>query len=693
MNEAVAETTKPKGQPGAASARSPLPPPPPPTPGPHPRGLWVLVFTETWERMSFYGTRPLLMLYMTASVTMGGLGLDVKRAAAIFAGYYLALNVFALSGGQIADRFLGARRTIVLGGIFIAIGQFLLQVPTLEALLVALTCISVGTCLMKPNLSASVGKLYAKEDPRRDAAFTIEYAGINVGSVMAVIICGFMAGDPRFIRLLHAVGLDSPNGWAWAFAMTGFGMMLSLVNFVLRRKLVVDVSLPEGQPEPRPAGVGFVAFQILVALGLGFLVIAADSLAIQLVGGIGGAIFLMFGVQGVINRGWVRTRTAAAQPTATASGVPQPAQEKLSRQDWTRIAVVGMMVAFSLVFWSLFQQAGSSLNLFARDYTRRVFGNPEAEVVALEQARLRAKDIDRAEDRIRGFDKVFAALRPEGPEVVDAFVALKRQRKKVAGAEKLLQDSKDGPERLAKVRGGLDKLRGELPALEQAAQAARQKSPSLASRVDQVVTDLQAAETTRAEIATRDRRLEDQKALLLKDKGGFEIPTVWILTTNPFLVVILGPFFATLWRRRSKKWPSSPVKFALGLLAAGIAFFIIGLAARDAQPAPAEIAQQASLGFLAITYLFATLGELCLSPVGLAYVSRLAPKQLTSQMMGIWFFATGLGSFIAGRVAGLIGTVRLSSLFFVCAIVAVAAALLLWVFVRRLIEKLVGGYS
>jgi amino acid/peptide:H+ symporter len=665
-------TTKPKGQPDA-----------------HPRGLWVLVFTETWERMSFYGTRPLLMLYMTASVTMGGLGLDVKRAAAIFAGYYLALNVFALSGGQIADRFLGARRTIVLGGIFIAAGQFLLQVPTLEALLAALTCISVGTCLMKPNLSASVGKLYAKEDPRRDAAFTIEYAGINVGSVMAVIICGFMAGDPRFIRLLHAVGLDTPNGWAWAFAMTGFGMMLSLVNFVLRRKLVVDVSLPEGQPEPKPAGIHFVAFQVLVALGLGFLVIAADSLAIQLVAGIGGAIFLMFGVQGVINRGWVRTR-ATAQPTAAGA---QPAQEKLSRQDWTRIAVVGMMVAFSLIFWALFQQAGSSLNLFARDYTRRVFGNPEAEVVAVDQARLRAKDIDRAEDRIRSFDKAFAGLRPEGPELVDAFVALKQQRKKISGVEKLLGDSKQGPERQAKIRAGLDALRGALPGLEQAAQAARQKNPSLAARVDQVVKDLEAAEADRAEIARRDRQLEDQKALLLKDKGGFEIPTVWILTTNPFLVVILGPFFAALWRRRSKKWPSSPVKFALGLLAAGIAFAIIGLAARSAQPAPGEIAQQASLGFLAITYLFATLGELCLSPVGLAYVSRLAPKQLTSQMMGIWFFATGLGSFIAGRVAGLIGTVRLSSLFFVCAVVAVAASIALWVLVRRLIEKLVGGYS
>ena len=115
--------------------------------------------------------------------------------------------------------------------------------------------------------------------------------------MFAVIICGFIAGNPRFIRLLHAVGLDSPNGWAWAFGMTGFGMMLSLVNFVLRRKRVNDASLPEGQAEPKPAGLGFVVFQVLVALVLGFVVISSDSLAMQLVAGIGGAVFLMFGVQ------------------------------------------------------------------------------------------------------------------------------------------------------------------------------------------------------------------------------------------------------------------------------------------------------------------------------------------------------------------------------------------------------------
>jgi dipeptide/tripeptide permease len=468
--------------------------------------------------------------------------------------------------------------------------------------------------------------------------------------------------------------------------------MLSLVNFVLRRKLVNDASQPEGYTEPKPAGTGFVAFQILIVLAMAFFVISSDSLVLQLVAGIGGAIFLMFGVQGVINRGWVRTRAAATAPQAAAAAAPAE-HPKLDRADWTRIAVVGMMVAFSLIFWALFQQAGSSLNLFARDYSHRVFNNPAAEKVALEQARLRVKDIDQSEERIRGAEKAVTGMRSEAPPLVDAALARRQHQKRLAAAEKYLADNQGRPERAAKAKAEAEKLRALTPTVEQVALTAREQHAAVAPKVELAMTALAAADAHRAEVAGRDRRLEDEKARLLKEKGGFEIPTVWILTTNPTLVVLLGPLFALLWRRRSGKWPSSPVKFALGLLAASLAFFVAGLAAMKSQPAPGQIEQQVTLGFLGITYLFATLGELCLSPVGLAYVSKLAPRQLTSQMMGIWFFATGLGSFIAGRVAGLVGTVRLSSLFFVCAIVAVAASLLLWVFVRRLIARLVGGWS
>jgi amino acid/peptide:H+ symporter len=652
----------------------------------HPKGLWVLVFTETWERMSFYGTRPLLMLYMTASVTMGGLGLDLKRATAIFAGYYLSLYVFALSGGQIADRFLGAKRTILLGGLSIALGQLLLQVHGVQALLFALTCIAVGTCLMKPNLSASVGKLYSQEDPRRDAAFTIEYAGINVGSIMAVFICGFMANDPRFILILRKVGLSSPNGWAWAFGMTGFGMLLSLVNFILRRKLVDDKSLPEGQAEPKPSGLGFVAFQVALVAALAYLVVSHPNPTVQLAAGVGGALFLMFGVQTVINRGWVKTRVAVA-PTGTT----HHEHHKLTGEDWTRMGVVGLMIAFSLIFWMLFQQAGSTFNLFARDYSRRVFGNPEAQALAVQQARIRVNDLPKADKAVKAFDGKFADLRPQGPELVDASLALRAARKEAQGLRDL-KPANDTPAQAAKRAAEVARLEAGLPALEQKAAAARDRNPALGAQLDGLFTDLAAAEADKTAVAKAEKDLEVRKVESMKAKGGWEVSPAYVLATNPILIVALGSVFAGIWRSRRGRWPSSPVKFALGLLCAAAALFVMSMAARAAQPRLGEV-NQVALGWLLGTYVFSTLGELCISPVGLAYVSRLAPRQLGSQMMGIWFFATGLGSYFAGKIAGQMGTTPMWHIFILCSGLALLACALLWVFVSRFIGKLMGGYS
>ncbi len=657
------------------------------TPQKHPKGLWVLVITETFERMSFYGTRPLLMLYMTASAAMGGLGLDLGRATAIFAGYYLSLYVFALSGGQIADRFLGAKRTILMGGLFIAGGQLLLQVHSTKALLLSLTFIAVGTCLMKPNLSASVGKMYSKDDSRREAAFTIEYAGINVGSIAAVFLCGWMASSPSFMSLLRAVGLDSPNGWAWAFGMTGFGMLLSLVNFFLRRKLIQDLTL-EGQAEPKPAGVGFVAFQVAIVVALAYFVIASQNWIVQLVAGIGGAIFLMFGVAKVINMGWVSTRALPGAPVGSAAHAEH---HQLSREDWKRMGVVGLMITFSLIFWMLFQQAGSTFNLFARDYSKRIFGNVEAQAIAVEQAKIRVNELPPVDKAVKAFDKQFEALRLKDKVLVDASLKLRTLDKEIKTLQNM-KPSHDTEKLAAKRAAEAARLQGERPAVEGQLQAAQAKNPAVTAEMGAVIEQLKVAEEALSVVSKKEKELETQKVDLMKAKGGFEIPPVFVLVTNPTLVVLFGGFFAALWRRRSGRWPSSPVKFALGLLCVSLALVTMTGAAFLAQPTLTEV-QQVSLGWLFGTYVFATLGELCLSPVGLAYVSKLAPKQLGSQMMGIWFFGSGLGSYAAGKIAGAMAGTQLWHIFILCAVLAAVASFILWAFVSRYIAKLMGGYS
>jgi POT family proton-dependent oligopeptide transporter len=516
---------------------------PAPVPQRHPRGLGVLIFTETWERFSHYGMRALLIIYLTTPLAMGGLGLDKPRAAALFGGYLLSIYLFSLNGGQIADRFLGARRTIVLGGLFIAAGQLLLQLKSLNGLIASLVLIAIGTCLLKPNVSASVGRLYAKDDPRRDGAFTYEYMGINTGATVAPIICGFLAENPIFHKFLNGIGLNSAAGWSWAFGVSGVGMLLGLVNFVLRRRLVTDASLPEGTPEPAPRGVGFVVVMIAVLLGMAWLVVGARQWYVQLLLGAVGAAAILVISQVLVKRGLVPTR---ALPEVAAGGTPETHQ--LTREDRRRLLVVGLMLVFSVCFWLVFQQAGSTLSLFAKEYANRTI-------------------------------------------------------------------------------------------------------------------------------------------------GGFEVPASWFQTINALLIVVLGPLFVWIWARRAGRFPSSPVKFAMGLMFAALGFFLLVPAAMLARPLPTDPIARVSMGWLLGVYVLHTFGELCLSPVGLSYVSKLAPKHLTSQLMGAWFFSIGIGAYLAGKAAGLMDSVPLYQVFLVAALIALGMSLLLWFVVSRIIYRIMGGHS
>lgn len=266
----------------------------------HPIGLWILVFTETWERLSHYGMRAILTLYMVAPLAMGGLGLSKATAGTLYGFYLLGLYSFALPGGWMADHFLGRRKAIIFGGAMIALGQFALMVSSLGMLIAGLSLIAVGTGLAKPNISTTVGRLYRKDDPRRDGAFSIEYSGINLGATIAPIVCGYMAENPKFLELLKSIGLSSKSGWSWAFSVAGIGMIIGLIQYVLNSHKIIEVPT-EG------------------------------------------------------------TKTAADGTVEHPSLTPE---------DYKRMGVIGILFLFSATFWALFQQAGSSLNIFAKEFTQ-----------------------------------------------------------------------------------------------------------------------------------------------------------------------------------------------------------------------------------------------------------------------------------------------------------------------------------
>src|SRR5688572_18384151 len=199
----------------------------------HPRGLSTLFFTEMWERFSFYGMRALLILFMTAAPAAGGLGFDAPTAGAIYGLYTASVYMFTLPGGWIADRLIGPQRAVLYGGIIIAAGHFSMAVPSLMTFYLGLVLIVIGTGLLKGNVSVIVGRLYAADDVRRDAGYSIFYMGINTGAFVAPLVCGY---------------LGQRVSWHLGFAAAGVGMVLGLIQYSLGRKYLGTAGLHPADP-------------------------------------------------------------------------------------------------------------------------------------------------------------------------------------------------------------------------------------------------------------------------------------------------------------------------------------------------------------------------------------------------------------------------------------------------------------
>ncbi len=201
----------------------------------HPAGLSTLFFTEMWERFSFYGMKAILMLFMLAAIQEGGLGLTQAQASLIFGLYGSAVYLMAMPGGLIGDRWLGSWNAVLIGGIVIALGHFVMMFHGVSAFYAALVLIVLGTGLLKPNITRLVGSLYSKDDKRSDSGFAIYYMGINVGATLAPLVCGFLAQSPWVRNKLAECGLDPNLGWHLGFAAAGVGMLFGIVQLVAHK--------------------------------------------------------------------------------------------------------------------------------------------------------------------------------------------------------------------------------------------------------------------------------------------------------------------------------------------------------------------------------------------------------------------------------------------------------------------------
>lgn len=516
----------------------------------HPRGLSTLFFTELWERFSYYGMRALLVLFMTTEAVGDnpGLGLGVGEAAAIYGIYTFFVYVLSLPGGWVADQLWGQRKAVFVGGCIIAAGHFSMAVPTTTFFFIGLALIVVGTGLLKPNVSSMVGDLYPEGGARRDAGFSIFYMGINFGAILGPLLCGL---------------LGEGYNWHYGFSLAGFGMLLGLVSYKIGGKYLGDAGdlkiddSPEVLKKRSRIFYGIVSFLAAAVVIFGFLMssgaidIALEALAQNL--GLAAVVITIMFFAYIIFFGGHTT------------------DEK------KKLGVIFWLFILAALFWSGFEQAGSSLNLFAQDLTDRSVG---------------------PNSFLGGMGAWIMTLVFAIPIGWYAFKTYKRED--VWSVAKF---------------------------------AVILSSVGILAFLYWVFSQV---------------------------GNGWEIPASTLQLINPTFIVIFAPIFGLLWTWLASKNanPSIPVKFGLGLLGLAAGFFVLSWGSANASST-----ELVSPAWLIVTYFLHTVGELCLSPVGLSSMTKLAPKSRVSQMMGIWFVAAALGNLMAGLMAGQLESLAPSGLF------------------------------
>ncbi|KHD37500.1 MFS transporter [Clostridium acetobutylicum] len=443
----------------------------------HPPGLYMLFFTEMWERFSYYGMRALLVLYLTTKFVQGGLGVSDATATSLYGTFTSLVYLTPIAGGYISDRYLGQRKAITIGGIIMAIGQLtLFSSQSMTALYIGLFLLIIGNGFFKPNISTLVGHLYPDGDKRRDSAFTIFYMGINLGSFFAPLICGTLA---ETVMATTKAGQIIHYGFRYGFLVAGVGMIIGQIIF--------------------------------------------NSLSNKFLGDIG------------------KVPVTKIKTGANAENKNRP----LTRQEKNRTIVICILAAFVIVFWTGYEQAGSSFTLYTQNFLNR-------------------------------------------------------------------------------------------------------------------------------------------------NVGSFEVPVSWFQSLNPLFILILGIPMSKLWLKlaSSKNGDLSiPTKMALGLILLGLGFLLMVGAVMQRGGNSTDTAIKASMLWMVGAYFFHTIGELCLSPVGLSMVSSLAPAKFASLLMGVWMLSNFVANKLAGIVAGYTETLGHLQIFGGIAIIAILIGLLLLALNKKL-EKM-----
>ena len=546
----------------------------------HPAGLFVLFFTEMWERFSYYGMRALLVMFFTASLLDGGWGWPREHAYAIFGTYTSLVYLSTLLGGYFADKKIGYRYAVVIGALLMTLGHGAMAVETPFFIYLGLTLLVFGSGFFKPNMTSIISEMYKGKDEKKDGAYTIFYMGVNAGAFLGILLCGY---------------LGEQIGWRWGFGLAGIFMLFGLLQFWFAQNIFGDIgtkpikqdkaAVESSSNEPKLNPFSELQLGLIAIAGvLGISWIFNDPISKISEGAYNLFDFNMYGMEGSN----VAILTALALFVLLLV-IRIPKYDRITRD---RMLAVMFFAFITIFFWAIFEQAPSSLTIFARDYTQRVLEGNSAFIFKIVNTLM--------------------TIIPLGIITWVLWLLFKKTFSKYALSNIFLA-------------------------------------------ISFIIIWTIAIWMLSVEFG----------------KDIAEVPASWFGVLNSLFIIAFAPLFSKWWE--SKYNPNANMKYAIGMILLGIGMACVAIGASSIEPG-AKTAS-VSMIWLILVYFFHTMGELCISPVALSYVSKLVPGRMIAMMFGIWYLAVAIGMKLAGVFGeaseGIAKAQGLSYFFWVLTAVAV----------------------
>jgi len=567
----------------------------------HPAGLFVLFFTEMWERFSYYGMRAILVIFLTGAISGNnpGWGWDTSTALSLLGTYALFVYLTPIVGGWLADNKIGYRMAVVIGALLMTLGHASMAVETPTFLYIGIALLIVGNGFFKPNMTSIISKMYTGKDDKKDGAYNIYYMGVNAGAFIGIMLCGWVG---------------EKIGWSYGFGLAGIFMLLGMLQFYYAQSIFgslgdkpkkTENNLVDTRTENKTEKLN--TFSILdYSLVLIFIISALIFIINDPLSKIGNIQALNFSIAGMSDSLFFALIAAITFIILLIVRIPR--YTKIERD---RMIAFTIFCLFTIFFWAAFEQAAGSLPIYTRDFTDRILEGTAGSIFKI-------------------IDLIVTVV----PMLVITYVLVKLFNKTFNKIS------------LSNIILGISFL------------------IVWSIIIYKLYIEFQATET--------------------------EVPITWFAILNSLFIIIFAPLFTKWWD--SKYNPPASVKYGLGLIIMAIGFGLLAFATKDI-PLGAKTAKL-SMIWLVLAYLFHTLGELCLSPMGLSYLSKLVPARMVAFMFGVYYLAIAIGNKLAHYIGGDIEKISqesgLSYFFLIFTIVPIGLGLVSFA-LHPLLKKLMHG--